>query len=634
MSEGWGNAIRSYAFAVRSGRLQANQLDQNYLAQCLTTITNAGNDALLWSQQSAYGSSFPMETKRVRSAGWYFSTAQAFDIVVAQQLTPRADYLDALVRNLNYEGGCNPVNVTYLTGLGWKRQREIVDQYSQSDRRLLPKTGIPLGNIQNGFVWVNTYGTELAALCYPSDAAATAPVPFYDRWGDAFNTTTEFVVLDQARGLGVVAYLATLTSLKTQTWTSSPAQIAAPTSVVPVGQPVTISLQGGLNLTGARVVWEGRDQEPAYGSNFTFTPQNNGTQWVEAEVQWPDGRRVFATVNFTANSPNVVWVDDAVPTGGASGASGGDSWNWTSNNPAQYSGSSAHQSASAAGLHEHWFDNATATLDIITGDTLYAYVYLDPANPPTEVMLAWSSGTWEHRAYWGANSITYGVNGTDSRRYMGPLPAAGQWVRIEVLASQVGVEGSTLKGMDFVVFGGRVTWDCAGKMSLVNGGEPAGQVAASINRLSDGSMQLNWPSVAGNVYRVASKHDFTDAIWTDQSGNITATGTTCSWTDHTAASVSQRFYVVNLMSGSNGGSVPGLTNLMSFSLAPIPGGSMQLNWPSVVGKIYRVAYKNALTDASWTNLSASITATGSTCSWTDSTAASAGQRFYVVYVVN
>ena len=120
---------------------------------------------------------------------------------------------------MNYEGGCNPVNVTYVTGLGWKRQREIVDQYSQNDRRVLPKTGIPLGNIQNGFVWVNTYGTELAALCYPSDAATTAPVPFYDRWGDAFNTTTEFVVLDQARGLGVVAYLAALTSLKTQSWT-------------------------------------------------------------------------------------------------------------------------------------------------------------------------------------------------------------------------------------------------------------------------------------------------------------------------------------------------------------------------------------------------------------------------------
>ncbi len=543
MSEGWGHAIRSYAFAVRSGRLQPNQLDQNYLAKCLSTITNAGNDALLWSQQNAYGSSFPMETKRVRSAGWYFSTAQAFDIAVAQQVAPRPDYLDALVRNMNYEGGCNPVNVTYITGLGWKRQREIVDQYSLSDRRLLPKTGIPLGNIQNGFVWVNTYGTELAALCYPSDGAATAPVPFYDRWGDAFNTTTEFVVLDQARGLGVAAYLAGLTSVNAQSWTSDTAQISVPTGVLPVGEPVTISLQSGLNLNDARIVWEGRDHEPAYGSNFTFTPKNNGTQWVEAEAQWPDGRRVFAAANFTANSPNVVWVEDAVPTGGVPGFGGGDSWNWSSSNPAPYSGSSAHQSAAGAGLHEHWFDNATATLDIFSGDTLYAHVYLDPANPPTEVMLAWNNGNWEHRAYWGANNITYGISGTDSRRYMGPLPVAGRWVRLEVLASEVGLEGSTLKGMDFSAYGGRVTWDCAGKTSSVSG-EPTGQAAVSISRVSGGDMQFSWPSVAGKIYRVAYKNNLTDAVWTDLSGGIPATGTTCSWVDITAASASQRFYVV------------------------------------------------------------------------------------------
>ncbi len=546
MSEGWGNAVRSYAFAARSGRLAANQLDANYLAKCITTITNAGNDALLWSQQSAYGSSFPMETKRVRSAGWYFSLAQAFDIVVAQQLAARPDYVDALVRNVNYEGGCNPVNAAYVTGLGWKRQREIVDQYSQSDRRVMPKTGIPLGNIQNGFVWVNTYGTELAALCYPSDAAVTAPVPFYDRWGDAFNTTTEFVVLDQARGLGVVAYLAALTSLKTQSWTSATSQISAPTAVVPVGQPVTITLQSGLNLNGARIVWEGRDQEPVFGSTFTFTPQNNGTQWVEAEAQWPDGRRIFATANFTANSPNVVWVEDTVPTGSVTGTGGGDSWNWTSSNPAPYSGSSAHQSASAAGLHEHYFDNATATLDIGTGDTLYAYVYLDPASLPSEVMLAWNNGSWEHRAYWGANNITYGVSGTDARRYMGPLPAAGQWVRLEVPASQVGLEGSILKGMDFSAYGGRVTWDRAGKSSAVTGvtNVTSGPVRISLSPVSGGNMQLNWPSDTGKIYRVACKHNLQEATWTDLSGSITATGTTSSWTDSTAAGASKRFYVV------------------------------------------------------------------------------------------
>jgi hypothetical protein len=78
-------------------------------------------------------------------------------------------------------------------------------------------------------------------------------------------------------------------------------------------------------------------------------------------------------------------------------------------------------------------------------------------------MLQWNDGNWEHRAYWGANLIGWGVNGTASRYAAGPLPAPGQWVRLSVPASAVGLEGSTLKGMAFTLHGGRATWDLAGK---------------------------------------------------------------------------------------------------------------------------------------------------------------------------
>jgi hypothetical protein len=41
----------------------------------------------------------------------------------------------------------------------------------------------------------------------------------------------------------------------------------------------------------------------------------------------------------------------------------------------------------------------------------------------------------------------------------------GQWVRLEVLASQVGLEGVTVRGMAFTLFGGKATWDRAGKVA-------------------------------------------------------------------------------------------------------------------------------------------------------------------------
>ncbi|HKR00783.1 MAG TPA: carboxypeptidase regulatory-like domain-containing protein, partial [Pyrinomonadaceae bacterium] len=115
------------------------------------------------------------------------------------------------------------------------------------------------------------------------------------------------------------------------------------------------------------------------------------------------------------------------------------------------------------GLHQQYFYSSVETLTINAGDKLIAYVYLDPVNTPSEIMLQWNDGSWEHRAYWGANNIALGTDGTESRRYMGALPTTGQWVRLEVPASQVGLEGRSLQGLSFCLFGGRATWDHAGK---------------------------------------------------------------------------------------------------------------------------------------------------------------------------
>ena len=107
---------------------------------------------------------------------------------------------------------------------------------------------------------------------------------------------------------------------------------------------------------------------------------------------------------------DVVWIDDSVPAGAI--LSGDEAWTWVGSAPAPFSGSLAHQSVLGSSEHQHYFYNATATLTIATGDTLYAYIYLDAANPPSEIMLQWNDGSWEHRAYWGANTIGWGTDGS------------------------------------------------------------------------------------------------------------------------------------------------------------------------------------------------------------------------------
>jgi len=191
--------------------------------------------------------------------------------------------------------------------------------------------------------------------------------------------------------------------------------------------------------------------------------------------------------NDCLRSADTVWVDDILPANAI--RDGNESWSWTYATPAPsiepsrpqpvVSAASAsfspppfpsvvsHQSSRLAGTHQHFFYNAVS-LEVNAGDTLFAYVYIDPNSPPRELMLQWNDGTWEHRAYWGANKITsWGTNATPSRWWVGNLPPAGQWVRLEVPANKVGLEGHTVNGMAFTLFDGQATWDRAGKSTPV-----------------------------------------------------------------------------------------------------------------------------------------------------------------------
>ena len=110
--------------------------------------------------------------------------------------------------------------------------------------------------------------------------------------------------------------------------------------------------------------------------------------------------------------------------------------------------------------------SATDTLNVVSGDTLITYVHLDPANLPRSLALHFktTSGIWA-RAYWGENlqNPNWGfTSGTTAWMPMGALPASGQWVRLEVPASLLGLEGTALEGMAFSLYDGRATWDYTG----------------------------------------------------------------------------------------------------------------------------------------------------------------------------
>lgn len=157
----------------------------------------------------------------------------------------------------------------------------------------------------------------------------------------------------------------------------------------------------------------------------------------------------------------VVWIDDDTPKGAKLQANLYP-WQWVEAPEPVFAGKRASKRTSKE-LDQHFFTEANPPLTVYKDDVLFTYVYLDPADPPKEIMLQWNNGNWNFRAYWGENLIPFGSDGTVSRQRQGDLPALGEWVRLEVPVSASGLNpGDKLNGWAFTQWGGTVYWDKSG----------------------------------------------------------------------------------------------------------------------------------------------------------------------------
>jgi hypothetical protein len=163
----------------------------------------------------------------------------------------------------------------------------------------------------------------------------------------------------------------------------------------------------------------------------------------------------------TAEPSEYVWIEDAAPA--TAQLQGNSPWEFVSQPEHPVFSGEKSTRREGSGITQHFFTGAGPGLKIGEGDKLFAYVYLDPANPPKTVMLQFNDGSWEHRAFWGEDLITFGAGDADNHRPMGPRPEPGQWVRLEVDAARVGLApGAVLNGWAFTQFDGLCYWDHAG----------------------------------------------------------------------------------------------------------------------------------------------------------------------------
>ncbi len=181
----------------------------------------------------------------------------------------------------------------------------------------------------------------------------------------------------------------------------------------------------------------------------------------------------------TLASTETLWMEDDFPANGKVQASPGSPTQFVvmSESNHVFSGQRAIKRVDA-GLAQDVWDEASVPLVIPAEAKIFAYVWLDPTNPPRSIMLQFFRTGWNHRAVWGDyDVIPWGAAKTTERVHMGDLPALGQWIKLEVPVEKIGLApGDELKGFALTQFAGTVFWDHVG----VNGtSDPARDPAQS-----------------------------------------------------------------------------------------------------------------------------------------------------------
>lgn len=116
------------------------------------------------------------------------------------------------------------------------------------------------------------------------------------------------------------------------------------------------------------------------------------------------------------------------------------------------------------GIHYFGFSASYPITELADSYYIIQYVYLDTLNPPSEIMLQFEDkyGGKDHRAFWGSDLINRGISGTSSRRNLGALPEKGKWARLTISLEKVGIYDGQIKGIEFLHYGGKLSWDGTG----------------------------------------------------------------------------------------------------------------------------------------------------------------------------
>lgn len=342
-------------------------------------------------------------------------------------------------------------------------------------------------SIDDGQIWIDHVGVG-AAGCYPASAAAPT-IPSGDtKWmddqlpgGASFHGPTQWDATQKASGAQSLSRatiagesvfgFTNATETMPVTWDENLVFYTLINECLP---PSKLLVQWGTT-DGS---WQGIAFGQPSGSLFYMGPTPASGGWVRVEIPasqlnvetkfirsclvyaydgqaWVDhiGKSGNGCYVAPAAPPTLgsetVWMDDAIPAGASVAGLG----QWDTAQKA--SGSQSMSRPAKAGETAYGFINATDTRFIGWGDQLVFYALTNECTTPSKILAQWgtSDGTW-HGASWGQAISGY--------VYMGALPTAGTWGRMEVPANVLNLGGTTIKSFYFYVYDGQAWVDRIG----------------------------------------------------------------------------------------------------------------------------------------------------------------------------
>ena len=160
------------------------------------------------------------------------------------------------------------------------------------------------------------------------------------------------------------------------------------------------------------------------------------------------------------NSNHVVWISGNLPKGSTTKGK----WEW--DETLTHDEAKTHIQSAVDQISRHSFKgNNSIALD--KGSSVVQYIYLDPKNTPSGVMLKFFIAPGEEIIfYWeGYEEVFAELDEYINAWYMGFMPDTGVWVKLIIDFKELDIPKAELLGIEFILSDGRVWW---GKTLILN----------------------------------------------------------------------------------------------------------------------------------------------------------------------